>query len=157
MKKQDTHHTEKRKETNIEHEKQKILQQKDQIIKNFLDDIIKDPRSGKNRQNIISKTYQDGSRYEGEVKNELRNGKGKKKTKNKREKIEILNFNSINDIFCCLKFLKESISTKTGIFIWEIGRMTFSMDKEYIFFPLERDIRANSEKEGKMERETTFT
>ena len=49
-----------------EKEKSKIMLEKEEIITRFLQSVILD-ETGKYRTNIRSKTYKDGSKYEGEL------------------------------------------------------------------------------------------
>ena len=64
-----------KKNVNLEAERQRVLREKDEVIRKFEAEFINDP-SGKHRKNVKLKNYVDGSRYEGEVINDKRNGKG---------------------------------------------------------------------------------
>ncbi len=57
------------KEHNLDQERRRILDENDQIKHHFLNEL-------KSLRNVSSKQYVDGSRYEGQLKNELRHGVG---------------------------------------------------------------------------------
>ena len=61
--------------SNVDQERQKLVREKDAIIRKFEDEYLLNA-GRKPKKNVKIKSYQDGSRYEGELINEKRNGKG---------------------------------------------------------------------------------
>ena len=64
-----------RKSYNLEFEREKVLKKKEDLIKKFELQYIYDSRR-KPKSSIKIKNYIDGSRYEGQVTKDRRNGKG---------------------------------------------------------------------------------
>ena len=75
MQRQSTMHVEKRVQSNVDEQHRKIFQERDNIIRRFTES-LQDPAFRSSRGTLVSKTYQDGSRYEGEMTNEQRHGRG---------------------------------------------------------------------------------
>ena len=105
MKRQETYHLESRKQINIDEEKKKILEKKDEIIENYITTYIKSDLDSY-YENIAAKKYKDGSRFEGEIKNDKRNGQG-------------IYFYKSGDIFC--GEWKNDVFNGKGIYIFDSG------------------------------------